>query len=59
MYDEMIFKGNFEEIIYKGNNLWVKYVTFCKLDLFKARLSLYICFLNAYRVLVNIIIPQV
>lgn len=53
---KMIFKGNFKEII---SSLFVKYVNFYKLDSFKARLCLYTCFMNAYRVIFNIIIPEV
>lgn len=56
---KMILKGNFEEIIYKENNRFVKYVNLYKLDLFKARFYLSICFMNAYRVIFNIVIPEV
>lgn len=41
---KMILKGTFEEIIYKENHLFVKYMDFYKSDLFKARLYLYILY---------------
>ena len=55
---KMMLQGNVENIIYKAKNLFVKQVDFHKLNLFKIR-YIFMCLMNAYRVIFNITIPKV
>lgn len=56
---KMILKDNFKEIIYKANHLFVKQVDLHKSDLILKQGYISTCFINAYRVVFNITIPQV